>query len=113
MQGVGRNPGLDGCSAPAVDDNALWHLGIFLHPFAEEVAYGRKEPRVLLVQGLPVDTGRKDVCLHTVDSRFVLHTEQAHLIVLVGVNLPGVLRIDALNGHVDVRLSGKEPHITD
>ena len=44
--------------------------------------------------------------------RFILHTEQAYLRQVEGVNIADILWIDTLNGHVDVRLSRTKPYIT-
>ena len=45
--------------------------------------------------------------------RLVLHTKQAHLRVVETVDFIGILRIDALNGHINVGLSGAEPYIAN
>ena len=46
-------------------------------------------------------------------ARVVLYTEQADLGILVSINLLGILRIDAFDGHIDVRLSGQQPNVTN
>ena len=113
MEGIGGDPGLDGCTAPAVDDDTLWHFGGLLHALAQEIADGREEPRILFVQGLPIDGGGSDIVLGTVYGGLVLDTEQTDIIVLIGIDLLCILRIDALDGDVDVRLSGEQPHVAD
>ena len=105
MQGVGRDPSFDGCAAPAVDDDTLWHLCLLLHAFAEEIANGRKEPGVLFIQGFPVDGCRFDIVSDAMSVGLVLYAEQADVRILVRVNLLSVLRIDAFDGDVDIRLS--------
>ena len=105
LQGVGRDPCFDGCAAPAVDDDALWHLCLLLHALAEEIADGGEEPGVLFVQGFPVDGCRLDVISDAMGIGLVLHAKQADVGIFVRVNLLGVLRIDAFDGDVDIRLS--------
>ena len=87
-------------------------MGFLIHPLAEEIANGREEPGVLLVDRLPVDGGRTDILLHTMNGCLVLYAEQADVGILIRVDLLCILRIDALDCHVDVRLTGEQPHIT-
>ena len=105
LQGVGRDPGLDGRTSPTVDNDALRHTRLLKHPLAEEIAYGGERPGVLLVQGLPVDVGGTYVILHAMGVGIVLHSEQADLRILVGIDLLDILRIDPLDMHVNIRLS--------
>ena len=112
QQTVGRDPCLNGGAAPAVDDDTLRDLCLFQHPFAEEIADGGKEPRILFVDGLPVDSRRGDVIPYTMRVGLVLHTEHSDLVALKMVDFIGILRIDTLDGHVDVRLSREQPHVT-
>ena len=38
LQGISRDPSLNGGATPTIDDNALRHLGLFLHTLAKEVS---------------------------------------------------------------------------
>ena len=112
-EGICRDPRLDGRAAPAVDDDALRNLCLLKHPLAKEITSSREQPGILLRHRFPVNGCGQDIILHTMDARGVLYTEQADLGILVSINLLGILRIDTFDGHIDVRLSGQEPHITD
>ena len=112
LQGVGRDPGLNRRTAPTVDDDALRHARLFIHAAAKEIADSREEPRILLVDRFPVDSGGVDVRPGTVGVCLVGYAEKADVSILVGVNIFCILWIDALNGDIDVGLSGQEPHVT-
>ena len=111
-QGVGRNPSLDRRTTPTIDNDALRHMVLLIHTFTQKGANGREEPCILLGQRLPVDGSGAYVVLHPMGIRFVLHSEQTHLVVIKSINLICILRIDTLNGHVNVRLARAEPDIT-
>ena len=113
LQGISGNPSLDGCTTPTIDNDTLWHLGLFLHPFAKEITDCREKPGILFVQGLPVDRSGIDIVSHPMSIGLVLYTEETDRIVFVGINLLGVLWVDTLDGYVDIRLSGEQPYITD
>ena len=49
FQRVFRYPGLDGSASPTVDNDALSHLGLLKHAFAQEIAHGRERPGILLI----------------------------------------------------------------
>ena len=112
-QRVGRYPCLDGRSSPAVDDDSLRHVALLVHLLAEEIADCREEPCVLFRHGLPVDARRAYIVLGSVGVGLVLHAEEAYHRVLVAVDFPDVLGIDALDCHVDIRLSRAEPHVAE
>ena len=112
-QGVGRYPGLDGRAAPAVDDDALGYARLLIHPLAEEGAHRREEPGILLRQRLPVNARRPDVVLHAVSIRVILNTEEPDLVERKIIDFIGIIRIYALNRHVDVRLARQQPDIAD
>ena len=112
-QGVGAEPGLDRRAAKRVDDDALRHARLLEHLAAQEVAHCREQPRIILGHGFPVDGRRLHVALRPTGVRVGLHAEHAYLRVLVVVDDLTILRVDALDGHVDVRLARAEPHIAN
>ena len=110
-QTVCWQPCLDGCTAPAIDDDTLRHLCFLLHAFAQERTQGRKQPGILLGQRFPIDIGGTDIVLHAMSICLVLDTEQTDLIVVKMVDFIDILRIDTLYGYVDIRLARTEPHV--
>jgi len=108
--GVGRQPRLDGRPAPTALHHALHHaLRRLRHPFAQEVAQGRKAPGPLFRQGYPSSAAH--VVAQCIQHGLILHAEQAHAVGAVAVNLGSVLRIDALHVDIDVRLAAAQPHV--
>ena len=112
LQRILANPSLDGCAAPAVNNNALRHLVGLEHALTQEIAGSREQPGILLVHRFPVDVSMADILLYTMGAGFVLHTEQADFIILVVINLLSVLRINTLDGDIDVRLTREQPYIS-
>ena len=69
-------------------------------------------PMLAWFRRFPVDGRPTDIVLYAMSVRFVLHTEQTHLRQIEVLDFVDILWIDAFDGHIDIRLTGKEPHIT-
>ena len=109
LQGISRNPSLNGCSTPTIDDDALRNTRLFLHAKSQERTQGREAPSILLSQRLPL--GRLDILTNTMGVCGIGNTEQTHLVVVKMVDFIGILRVNALNGNVHIRLTRTEPNI--
>ena len=112
-QGIGIEPSLNGRATHAVHDDALRHTRLLKHFPAQEVAHSREQPGIFSVHRLPVDAGCLDVALWPVCVGIGEHTEHANLVVAVVVDYLAILGVDALHGHIDIRLTGAQPHIAN
>ena len=112
LQGIGGDPCLNRCTAPAVDNNTLRNPMLFLHPLSQESAQGRKLPGILLGQWFPVDGSGTDIVLYPMCVRLVLYPEQADLVICQLVYLFRILRIDTFYRDIHIRLPGAKPHVT-